>query len=389
MSPAVLVLTASLTLTGPHSPHSGSSASPEPAAPQMATSLATADPLSMREADHAVADADAAGKRAGTATDRLAMDLPGDELAQAPDAGRRTAQRHKVFKVATTPPDANRPLTSPTIEGCIVSIKDEVMVPARDDGVLATLNVEQGDHVGVEEVMGQIDDREMQLRKQLAEIELAIAAEAADNDVNVRFAEAATHVAQAEHEQAIEANSKVSGTFPRSEVRRLKFEWDRADLQIEQATMEQDQAKQTKRQRSVEVQVADHTIDRRVVQAPLEGEVVTVMKHEGEWVRAGDPIFRIMRFDVMRIEGFLNAGQYDPHEVAGREVTVKVSLARGRVAEVKGQVSYVSPVVQAGGEYRIWADVENRKEHGFWVLRPGLDATMTVHLDQPAMLTQK
>jgi hypothetical protein len=34
--------------------------------------------------------------------------------------------------------------------------------------------------------------------------------------------------------------------------------------------------------------------------------------------------------------------------------------------------------LKAGGEYRVWAEVANRRERGHWLLRPGLEARMTI-----------
>ena len=45
-----------------------------------------------------------------------------------------------------------------------------------------------------------------------------------------------------------------------------------------------------------------------------------------------------------------------------------------------GKIVFVSPLVQPGGEYLVWAEVENKQENGHWLLRPGLTATMTIQL---------
>jgi hypothetical protein len=83
----------------------------------------------------------------------------------------------------------------------------------------------------------------------------------------------------------------------------------------------------------------------------------------------------------LRIEGFVHSSQYDPNEIVGRPVTVTVELARGRRVVVEGKVVYASPLVEAGGDYRVWAEVKNRKVGGQWQLRPGLDASMLIHVN--------
>ena len=69
------------------------------------------------------------------------------------------------------------------------------------------------------------------------------------------------------------------------------------------------------------------------------------------------------------------------HEVGNRPVTVEVKLARGRVEQFTSTIQFVSPEVQLNGEYRVWAEVENRQDGEHWLLRPGVSTEMTIHLE--------
>ena len=48
--------------------------------------------------------------------------------------------------------------------------------------------------------------------------------------------------------------------------------------------------------------------------------------------------------------------------------------------DLSGKITFVNTLVQAGGEYKVWAEVENREENGQWLLRPGLNVTMQIHM---------
>jgi len=80
----------------------------------------------------------------------------------------------------------------------------------------------------------------------------------------------------------------------------------------------------------------------------------------------------------------LNANEYAPEEVEGCRVTVTVPLAHGKHRDVPGKIVVASPLVQAGGQYLVKAEVKNftvdGTENSPWVLRPGLNASMTIHL---------
>ena len=288
-----------------------------------------------------------------------------------------------IASLATSGPPASVPepllVAEPTLTDCLVSIKDEVEVPAQEPGLLIELCVEEGSLVREGELLGQIDDTERQMQKRVALIEQESAQELAHNDINVRYADAAAKVARAEHEQAIEANRRVRGTFPLAEVRRLKLAWQRADLQIEQSQLDQQVAGFTSHTRGAEVDASDANIGRRRITSPVDGEVVARYKHVGEWVNPGDAVLRVVRFDKLRIEGFLKASHHNRRHIAGCPVTVWVELDQGRRLELSGKVTYVSRIIETGGEYRIWAEVTNREEQGDWLLQPGLTATMTIH----------
>jgi hypothetical protein len=68
-------------------------------------------------------------------------------------------------------------------------------------------------------------------------------------------------------------------------------------------------------------------------------------------------------------------------------VSVTVNLARGRQATVEGRVVYVNQSVlprgKVGGIYLVRAEVQNQKVGDYWVVRPGLEASMTIHTSRP------
>ena len=73
----------------------------------------------------------------------------------------------------------------------------------------------------------------------------------------------------------------------------------------------------------------------------------------------------------------MKLSDYRRQAVAGQPVEVRLP----DVAEpMVGRISYVSPLIQATGDYRVWCEIENRKENGHWVMLPGMDAEMTIQL---------
>jgi len=265
------------------------------------------------------------------------------------------------------------------LENCYVTQIEEVQVPAQEPGVLTKVTVQEGDQVAKDAVIGQIDDIEARMQRQVAEVELKVASEEARNDINVRYAKASADVARAEYEQAIEANRKVPGTVPMAEVRRLQLKWRETVLSIEQAEMRQRVAALQAQVAKAKVDASEVGIQKRRITAPVDALVLKLFRHSGEWVKPGDPLVHIIKLDKLWVEGFVRADRVSPAEVHGQPVEVKVMLARGRDVSVSGRVVFVKPVIE-GNTYQIRAEVENRQENGFWLLTPGMPARMTVNV---------
>ena len=275
--------------------------------------------------------------------------------------------------------DASR--ADPVLQRCLVSLIEEAKVPAREAGVLVELGVREGDVVEKGALIAKIDDSQPQMERRKAKAEHDQAVAKAESDVDVRYSIAAELVAEAEHKKALESHAKVPGSVTEVERDRLKLNEKKGELQIEQAQLEQRLNVIAAQSKEVEVMAAESAIDRRLIKSPLDGMVVQVFPHQGEWMQPGDPLARVVRTDRLRVEGYVDSAKWDPEQVRDRPVTVEVPLAGDRRETFTGRIVFVSPLVESGGDYRVFAEVDNRQEPGsqLWLLRPGQTATMTIH----------
>jgi macrolide-specific efflux system membrane fusion protein len=272
------------------------------------------------------------------------------------------------------------PTGQPVLTECRVALIEEAQVPGREAGVLTEMNVREGQQVKTGELLAQIDDTKPVTLRKIKEKEYQVAVEQASNDVNVRFADKAYGVAVKEWQKSMKANELQPGAIAAIEVDKLKLGAQKAQLSIEQAQFEMKVNKLTGEVKQAEVEAAQADINLRHITSPLDGVVIHVYKHRGEWVPPGDPVVHIVRVDRLRIEGFVSAAEYSPSEIAHRPVKVTAKLSRGRTVEFDGKIVYVSPQDQPGGDFLVWAEVDNREENGHWLLRPGTTATMTIGL---------
>ena len=140
--------------------------------------------------------------------------------------------------------------------------------------------------------------------------------------------------------------------------------------------------------KKAELDAAKIQLDQRTIRATFDGEVQQLFQKQAQWVKAGDPIMRLVRFDKLRVECFVRATDFDPVELANRRVTVVAELARGRQARAEGRVVFVDQTT-VGGVYRVRAEVKNQREGDYWLLRPGLKAEMTVHTSEAPVAAEK
>lgn len=268
---------------------------------------------------------------------------------------------------------------------CEVTLIREVEVPARQPGVLEQLQAQEGLSVKQGDLLAQIDTAEAELRLVVAQREFDAAAKQAEENVEAQAAAAAEAVAKAEYEDSQYVNRRSPGAVNKTELRRQELTAERAGLQVKVAVVDFDVAKLNSQVAKAKVDVVQHEITTRKIVAPFDGMIVDRYREAGEWVQAGDPVLKVIQMDRLRVQGFVKADQYAPHELEGRPVEIIINLPGGKQHKVTGAVGYVSQVVEASDEYRIWAEIENvaveeREGRIFWLIGPGMLASMSIDM---------
>lgn len=272
-----------------------------------------------------------------------------------------------------------------TLPDCNVALVEEVEIAAQLPGVLVSLGFKEGDSVTKDQVLAQIDESDALLKRKELDLQLKVAEKEASNDINVRAAEASAEVAEAELKESQAVNMESPGAVPPTKIRREELTFRRSELQVDVAQLELDVAKLNVDVKKTQLDNVDLTIDRLKVKSPLNAEVERKLKEVGEFVQAGTPIAQLVRMDKLRIEGFVQLKQFLPQLIRGQPVTIEYAFVDPTDADnpnksftFTGTVSFVSNKVQAGGEYKIWAEVTNQKYKGQWILRPGVAVDMSI-----------
>jgi len=267
------------------------------------------------------------------------------------------------------------------IENCKISAINDIELPAEEPGPIMKLLVAEEAVVKKDQPLAQMDDRLARAQLDAAINKHKAAAEQAKNDINERYAVKAAEHAKAEYDKSVEATQKTKNAVADIDVKRFKLAWEKAVLMAEQAVLEQTVATHTAAAQAAEAQAAKLAIIRRQLRSPVDGVVVEIPKKVGEWAAAGDPVVRILQMDKLYVQGMFNVFKYPPHKIRGSQVTIEVEIG-GELKKFPGKVTRINQEANFDGDTMFWAEIDNRQEHGEWLLRPGMMASeMIVHTD--------
>lgn len=266
------------------------------------------------------------------------------------------------------------------LEHCLVTAIDAIQVPAEEAGRIVSLKVREGQQVEAGQLLARLDDTQIKKAQEVADAKYRAAVKEAANEVSVQYAEAAWTVAWYDYARTMEANAKQANTFTPAEVQLKAHEVTKGQLQTKQAQHELGVAQIKVDVQKAEAEAAALDVERRQIKCPVSGHVEKRHKGEGEWVKPGDPVYQVIRMDRLYVEGFVDASRLSPIDVDGRKVRFTFRLSNGKQASVDGQITVVSGKIEQGPTFLVKAEVENRRENGYWLLRPGQVGQMEIQL---------
>ncbi len=316
---------------------------------------------------------------------------PNPALSVPPAAPGALPSAPPAYPGPAAPPAGNRTVQRGVIQvphGLVTAI-DDVKVPARDAGSLTKLYVKGGELVNADVVLGEIDNRDTLAKQRIAQGELDAATAQANSKAEIEAAKKGRDVALAEYQSALEIKAKNPGAISDQELRRAKFQWERAVAQIQVAETDNLVAGLTAVMKRAQLDATDIELGKKKIEAPIQGQIVEVYKKVGEWVTPGDPVLRLVRLDRVRVEGFVYAAEAGRGDVEGKPVKVIVDLPGGKdlpdgkKITLNGRVDYASPLIEGSGrnrQYRIWAEVENQFVNGHFLIQPGSSAELQVDI---------
>ncbi len=264
------------------------------------------------------------------------------------------------------------------VVNAFVRVHREVEIPAREPGVLQILEVQAGDLIRRGDIIGRIDDTDAKLATVRAKRDLDITKREATNQLTIEFARKALERADVELANAEEAKRRVPGSIPDSRLDDLRLALERAKYELRLSQYNVEVSTLQLKLKESEVELAERGIERRQVMAPLDGQVVEVVREAGEWVEPGKTIVKVVDLDLLRIDGYIKPEHIQPGLV-GSPVTIRAKTP-DKVVTLVGRVTFVHPERKpVTAQARIWAEFKNAKHQ----LAPGMPVSAQIQI-QPA-----
>lgn len=286
------------------------------------------------------------------------------------------------------PADPDAPAASASsgvheVPGCVVGLETKRDLAATEAGILTFVGVKRGSHFDAEEVLAEIDAREVEQAYKRASAEHRLTRMRAEDDVEIRYADAQEKVEKADYLEVQQANSQVRGSVTEADVRKEELEWKRSILGGEKARKDQEMAYLEVDVKRAEMELAEIAVEKRRIRAQFAGEVLKLHREQGEWVQPGDVIAEVANLETLQVDGWVYFDEYDPRDIENCRVTIQVKVGPRRTEEATGFVVYVDPLAEYDGtraRYRVRAEIANRMENGRWLISPNLVATMRIEL---------
>lgn len=261
------------------------------------------------------------------------------------------------------------------VEAHVRAIHD-IKLAAQADGILQELLFDEGAAIEKGQHVLTVDERTAQAEVAVAQKEFEAATAQASQDANVRFSKKVAEVSEIEYNEIYALLSKNSAS--RQEARRKLLEYEKAREGIKVAEVDHTKDILAAAVAKEKVAAANVQLTLRKVVSPYDGIIVERLRDQGEWVKAGEPILRLVHMKEVKIEVLAPVRNSDVGRLQGAEMTIHVPI-HGRDWNYTTKVEFVSPTVEMS-TCRIWAKVPNTLNGGNWVLRDGMQAFVDIKL---------
>jgi len=220
----------------------------------------------------------------------------------------------------------------------------EIMVSALASGQLTSFNIQEGESLEANQVIGLVDTIDLSLRKAqlfsqkqaiLSRI-VAVNAQIAVNNqqlVNARVDQERIHNLLADGAATVKQKDDIDGSIKlierqmaatRAQLESIRSEATALDSQVTQI---------------------NESIRKSTIINPQKGTVLSKYAEPGEVVSFGKPLYKLADLSVLELKVYVSGGQLSNFAI-GDEVDVIIDKSKNELAQLKGKVSWISSTAE-------------------------------------------
>lgn len=281
-------------------------------------------------------------------------------------------------------------------------LHEAVEVAAQADGIIRQIHVEEGREVSEGSEAVSIDARVAMAEVAVAKTELEAAQKQFEQTAEIDYAKATLAVAREEYADMLRLDKMraVSTT----QVRKAELEKTRGELGVDAQLVKKLQDEMAVRVAEQKLHAAEVRAEMFDMKVPMQGIVTERIRDRGEWVRAGEPVFKMVNLNELKVAAMVpvykpNVADPTPQPYEARERTprqtatvspselkdalmkITIQVSPTLVHTVEANVSFVSPTLRLN-EVLVWAKIPNQRlsPGGPWLLRDGMIADVQIIL---------
>lgn len=274
----------------------------------------------------------------------------GDSTVASGSKPASPSSANAAGSVAPTRPDARAADSSDILS--VLSVEHQVDVATQRDGVVLSVGRDEGTAVKAGEILGQLDDRTLQMELIKAKDDLQV------SQNNVKFKEAELKAKDAAYRR--QQQLRDYGLSSQADLEAAEFQAKGAEYDLHgwEALVESGQA---------EIRRIEIEIDQTRLRAPFSGVVVRRYIRQGEAIAKGDRCFRVSQLSPLQVQ--FQIPESSPRRPA-KGTSVDLSLVGDSGRLLRAHIVKISPTVDPSSDsYDVVAQLTGP---GLSDLRPGM-----------------
>ncbi|WP_165024223.1 HlyD family secretion protein [Dysgonomonas sp. ZJ279] len=220
----------------------------------------------------------------------------------------------------------------------------EVIVSAEANGKIMQFDLEEGQEVSPENILGYIDTTQLYLRK-IQLLTNVKAVKSRQTNVPQQIAAIKQQIATQKNEQKrfeslVKANAANQKQLDDINAQILYLE---RQLSAQTEVLENSNRGVTEESSSIDIQVAqlEDQIQKSKIMSPIQGMVLTKYAEQGELATQGKALFKVADMNNMFLRAYITASQLTQVKI-GQEVRVFADFGESGAKEYTGTITWIS-----------------------------------------------